>query len=95
VVFFQFSPNEFSSTLLRYQYYIDLKRDDFTSDEDYLEERVKRGMQAGYTFQQCFEHWLDDFKQALDIASEQQQQSPPDDNASNNASEQQQQPNDK
>jgi len=59
-------------------YYIDLNRDDFESDEKYLEERVKRGLQAGYTFQQCFEHWLEDFKQALDNASE-QQQSPPND----------------
>jgi len=67
-------------------YYIDLKRSDFTSDEKYLEERVRRGLEAGYTFQQCFEHWLDDFKQALYNAS---------DNASDNASEQQQQPNDK
>ena len=34
-------------------YYIDLNRDDFETDEKYLEERVKRGLQAGYTFQQC------------------------------------------
>jgi len=54
-------------------YYIDLKRDDFASDVDYLEARVKRGMQAGYTLQQCYEHWLKDFKQALYNASEQQQ----------------------
>ena len=70
-------------------YYIDLKRSDFDSDEKYLEERVRRGLAAGYTFEQCFEHWLDDFKQALYIAS---------DNASDDASEQQQQqsqPNDK
>jgi len=59
-------------------YYKDLKRADFESDEKYLEERVKRGMQAGYTFQQCFEHWLDDFKQALDNASNQQQPPPND-----------------
>ena len=59
-------------------YYIDLNRDDFESDEKYLEERVKRGLQAGYTFQQCFEHWLEDFKRALDIASNQQQQPPND-----------------
>jgi len=55
-------------------YYKDLKRNDFESDEKYLEERVKRGIQAGYTFQQCFEHWLEDFKQALNNASSQEQQ---------------------
>ena len=54
-------------------YYKDLKRSDFTSDIKYLEERVKRGLQAGYTFQQCFEHWLEDFKQALHNASNQDQ----------------------
>jgi len=54
-------------------YYIDLKRADFETDEKYLEGRVKRGLQAGYTFQQCFEHWLEDFKQALDNASSQEQ----------------------
>ena len=54
-------------------YYKDLKRSDFDSDEKYLEERVKRGLQAGYTFQQCFEHWLEDFKQALHNASKQDQ----------------------
>ena len=59
-------------------YYKDLKRDDFESDEKYLEERVKRGLQAGYTFQQCFEHWLEDFKQALYNASSQEQQPPND-----------------
>ena len=53
-------------------YYIDLKRSDFETDKKYLEERVKRGMEAGYTFEQCFEHWMDDFKQALYNASEQQ-----------------------
>ena len=56
-------------------YYIDLKRSDFETDDKYLEERVRRGLAAGYTFQQCFEHWLEDFKQALDNASEHQQQS--------------------
>ena len=60
-------------------YYIDLKRSDFESDDKYLEARVRRGLEAGYTFQQCFEHWLEDFKQALDNASEQQQQPSPND----------------
>ena len=63
-------------------YYIDLKRSDFASDEDYLAERVRRGLAAGYTFKQCYEHWLADFEQALYKASD-------------NVSEQQSQPNDK
>ena len=54
-------------------YYNDLKPSDFATEEKYLEERVKRGLQAGYTFQQCFEHWLEDFKQALHNASNQDQ----------------------
>ena len=65
-------------------YYIDLKRSDFDSDDKYLEERVRRGLAAGYTFEQCFEHWLADFKQALynasdDASEQQQQQSQPND----------------
>jgi len=60
-------------------YYIDLKRSDFETDDKYLEERVRRGLAAGYTFQQCYEHWLADFAQALDNASEQQQQQQPND----------------
>ena len=30
-------------------YYQDLNRDDFASTEDYLAERVKRGLAAGFT----------------------------------------------
>ena len=30
-------------------YYKDLKRDDFASDDDYLVERVQRGLAAGFT----------------------------------------------
>ena len=48
-------------------YYKDLKRDDFKSDETYLEARVRHGPEAGYTFYECYEHWLDDFKNALGI----------------------------
>ena len=48
-------------------YYIDLKRDDFASDEDYMLERVKRGIAAGYTFEQCYYHWLQDFGMALGL----------------------------
>jgi len=54
-------------------YYKDLKPSDFDSDDEYLEERVKRGLQAGYTFQQCFKHWLEYFEQALQNASNQDQ----------------------
>ena len=48
-------------------YYKDLKRDNFSSDEAYLKERVKRGLAAGYTFRQCFDHWLEDFGKALGL----------------------------
>jgi len=34
-------------------YYKDLKRQHFASDDDYLLERVKRGLAAGFTFTQC------------------------------------------
>ena len=54
-------------------YYKDLKPSDFTSDVEYLEERVKWGLQAGYTFQDCFNHWIDDFGQTLQNASSQNQ----------------------
>ena len=43
-------------------YYKDLKRNDFESDEAYLETRVRRGLEAGYTLHECLEHcdgWLD------------------------------------
>jgi len=40
-------------------YYKDLKREDFASDEDYLVERVKRGLAAGFTFRQCRHHLID------------------------------------
>ena len=44
-----------------------LKRDDFETDEEYLKARVTRGRKAGYTFRECYEHWLDEFKNALGI----------------------------
>ena len=28
-------------------------------------ERIKRGLAAGYTFQECYSHWLDDFSNTL------------------------------
>lgn len=39
--------------------------DDFPFSGDYLLERVKKGMELGYTFNQCCEHWLKDFEIAL------------------------------
>ena len=47
-------------------YYKDLKREDFSSDEAYLTERVKRGFAVGFTFSECYSHWLEDFAEALD-----------------------------
>lgn len=54
-------------------YYKDLKPSNFTSDVEYLEERVKWGLQVGYTFQECFSHWIEDFGQRLQNASSQNQ----------------------
>jgi len=48
-------------------YYQDLNRDDFASDEDYLAERIKRGLAVGFTFQQCRYHHLIDFALALGL----------------------------
>lgn len=46
-------------------YYKDLKRADFESDEDYLLERARLGMEAGYTYMQCQDHWFCDLERAL------------------------------
>ena len=48
-------------------YYKDLKRQDFASDDEYLAERVKRGLAAGFTFQQCRHHHLIDLALALGL----------------------------
>jgi len=48
-------------------YYKDLKRDDFASDDEYLAERVKRGLAAGFTFQQCRHNHLIDLALALGL----------------------------
>ena len=48
-------------------YYQDLNRDDFASDDEYLAERVKRGLAAGFTFQQCRHHNLIDLALALGL----------------------------
>ena len=66
--------SSFSVALMRSRgYYKDLKPSDFTSDIEYLEERVKWGLQAGYTFQECFNHWIEDFGQTLQNTSSQNQ----------------------
>ena len=49
-------------------YYQDLNRDDFASTNDYLAERVKRGLAAGFTFQQCRQHHVIDFGLALGLS---------------------------
>jgi len=49
-------------------YYKDLKRDDFASDDEYLFERAKRGLAAGFTFQQCRHHHLIDLALALGLS---------------------------
>jgi len=46
----------------------DLKREDFPSDDDYLFERVKRGLADGFTFQQCRHHRLIDLSLALGLS---------------------------
>lgn len=44
------------------KYCEDLSMEDFGGDVDaYIEARAERGMEAGYTFEQCYEHWLLDF----------------------------------
>ena len=48
-------------------YYQDLKRDDFASDDDYWLERVKRGVAAGFTFPQCYLHHLIDLALAFGL----------------------------
>ena len=46
-------------------YYKNLRQNDFPSWEDYMLTRVKQGLEAGYTFQECYEHWLEDFSNTL------------------------------
>jgi len=49
-------------------YYKDLKREDFASDDEYLFERVKRGLAAGFTFRQCRHHQFIDLSLALGLS---------------------------
>ena len=48
-------------------YYQDLKWDDFASDDDYLFERLKRAITAGFTFRQWKDHQLIDLGLALGL----------------------------
>ena len=48
-------------------YYKDLKRDDFASDDAYLFERLKRAIAAGFTFRQWKDHQLIDLGLALGL----------------------------
>ena len=48
-------------------YYKDLKRQDFASDDDYLLERLNRGLTAGFTFTPCRCHHLIDLSLALGL----------------------------
>ena len=47
-----------------------LKREDFEFDDGYLAERFKRGLAAGFTFQQCCFHHLVDLVLALNLIIE-------------------------
>ena len=55
------------------EYYQDLKREAFSTDFDYLEARVRRGLAAGYTFKECREHWYEDLATALGLTPEEYQ----------------------
>ena len=55
-------------------YHKDLNVSDFPSWEDYIEERVKRGLAAGYTFSECRQHWFDDFFMVLNKVTVSRQQ---------------------
>ena len=49
-------------------YFKNLKREDFEFDDDYVIERFKRGLAAGFTYQQCCYHQLIDFSLALGLS---------------------------
>ena len=46
-------------------YYKTLHQSDFPSWEDYMLERIQRGLAAGYTFDECYTHWLEYFSETL------------------------------
>ena len=47
-------------------YYKELKLSDCPSWDDYMLERIRRGLKAGCTFHDCYVHWLAEFRQTLD-----------------------------
>jgi len=49
-------------------YYKNLKREDFEFEDNYLIECFKRGLAAGFTYQQCCYHQLIDFSLALGLS---------------------------
>jgi len=52
------------------EYYRDLYRDDFPSDEAYEAERFKRGLACGFTFEQIAIHQIIDLGLALGLTQE-------------------------
>ena len=49
-------------------YYKDLKREEFASDDEYLAERVERGITARFTFQKRRHHHLIDLALAFGLS---------------------------
>ena len=49
-------------------YYADVNRNDFASDDEFMLARVKKGLAVGYSFDQCFAHWLQDLADALECS---------------------------
>jgi len=52
------------------EYYRDLNRDDFPSDEAYEEERIKRGLACGFTLYQIGLHQIIELGLALGMTPE-------------------------
>ena len=52
------------------EYYRDLNRDDFPSDETFEEERIKRGLACGFTLHQIALHQLIELGLALGLTQE-------------------------
>ena len=50
-------------------YYAGVNREDFTSDDQFMLARVKKGLDAGYSFDQCFAHYLQDLADALECSA--------------------------
>ena len=50
------------------EYSSGLKKKDFASEDEYFLERFKKGMEVGYSFDQCQGHVMQDLANALDIS---------------------------